>query len=67
MVRAGPPGALRDFENIEHPLSGHPLQPVVADLTVQPFQRQAPRVGITRDCFDSGAFQFVQERHVHLT
>jgi hypothetical protein len=48
-IGAGTPGALRDFENIEHSLRGDPLDAVVADLTTQASERRAPRVGVAND------------------
>jgi hypothetical protein len=63
-VGARTPGALRDFKDIKHPLSGDTLDAIVADLTVQPLQRRAPGIAGGSNGAYSGSLQFVQERHL---
>jgi hypothetical protein len=58
-VGARTPRALRDFENIEHPLSGNPLDAVVADLTMQAFQRRALGIATASDDLSLAVLQLL--------
>jgi hypothetical protein len=42
---------LRNLEDIEQQLRRNALDAIVADFTVQPFQRQAPGIGVLRGDF----------------
>jgi hypothetical protein len=46
-ARASTSASLRNFQDVEHGLSCNALDAVVVDFTVQPFQRQSPRIGVS--------------------
>jgi hypothetical protein len=62
-VGTRPTVALRDLQNVEHCLRGDALKPIVAGLTLQPFQSQPPRIGVTGNGFGMGSLELLKERH----
>jgi len=62
-VVPGTSGALRDFENIQHPLSSNALYTIVTNLATQSSERQTPGVAVTGASAHLRPLQAFEERH----